>query len=468
VTGHRENGAPVPAQVLDALRRIVGDGGWTSRPEDLEPHVTEWRGRLHGRTPLLVRPRNTAEVSEVLRTCHAAGVGVVPQGGNTGMCGGAVPDADGSQVLLNLGRMDAIESVDADNYSLVAEAGCILSRVQAAARESGRYFPLSLGGEDSCQIGGNVATNAGGINVLRYGMMRDLVFGLEVVLADGTVWDGLRVLRKDNAGYDLKQCFIGSEGTLGVITRVALKLFPDPGPLQTVMLAFPDATSAVSAYAWLRQQHPDRIQAFELIGATPMSFVLQHIDGVRSPFDRAHSWYVLADFAAPPATVEDSIAELLERGLVLDAVVAKSLTESAALWRLRHSISESERREGSGIKHDVSVPVSRLQQFLDRAEAELAAAVPDAEPVVFGHLGDGNLHYNVMLRTGVGQPGETVTRVIYDLVTELGGSISAEHGIGVFKKADLAARAAPATLRLMRSLKDALDPTGILNPGKVI
>ncbi len=464
----RPRSAPVPAQVLDALRDIVGDGAWISDPDALEPHVTEWRGRLHGRTPLLVRPGTTAQVSEVLRTCHAAGVGVVPQGGNTGMCGGAVPDADGSQVVLNLGRMDAIESVDADNYSLVAEAGCILSRVQSAAREAGRYFPLSLGGEDSCQIGGNVATNAGGINVLRYGMTRDLVLGLEVVLADGTVWDGLRALRKDNAGFDLKQCFIGSEGTLGVITRVSIKLFPDPGPVQTVMLALPDAISAVRAYAMLRERHPDRIQAFELIGATPMRLVLRHVDGLRNPFRSASEWYVLADFAASQARVEESLAAVLERGLAEDAVVAKSLSEAEALWRLRHSISEAERREGPGVKHDVSVPLSRLQEFLGRAAESLERAVPGVVPVVFGHLGDGNLHYNAILRTGDGQPGDTVTRVIYDLVTDLGGSISAEHGIGVFKKSDLAARATPATLRLMRSLKDALDPAGILNPGKVI
>lgn len=464
----RDSRAPVPAQVLDALRDIVGDGGWTSDPAALEQHVTEWRGRLRGRTPLLVRPATTQQVSDVLGTCHAAGVGVVPQGGNTGMCGGAVPDADGSQIVLNLGRMDTIESVDADNYSLIAQAGCILSHVQAAARDAGRYFPLSLGGEDSCQIGGNVATNAGGINVLRYGMTRDLVLGLEVVLADGTVWDGLRVLRKDNAGYDLKQCFIGSEGTLGVITRVAVKLFPDPGPTQTVMLALPEAASAVSACAMLRERHPDRIQAFELIGALPMNLVLRHVDGMRNPFRIDHNWYVLADFAAAPALVEESVAAVLEQGLATDAVIAKSLSESAALWRLRHSISEAERREGPGVKHDVSVPVSRLDEFLGQAADALERAVPGVVPVVFGHLGDGNLHYNAILPTGVGQHGEAVTRVIYDLVTGMGGSISAEHGIGVFRKADLAARAAPATLRLMRGLKGALDPAGILNPGKVI
>ncbi len=461
------------AGLLPKLRAIVGERGWTDDPARLAPHLSEWRGLVLGRTPVMLQPSTTDQVAAIVRACADAHVAIVPQGGNTGMCAGAVPDASGTQVLVQLGRLNRIRNVDAEDSSLVAEAGCVLADVKAAAAAAGLYFPLSLGAEGSCQIGGNVATNAGGINVLRYGTMRDLVLGLEAVLPDGSVFDGLRTLRKNTAGYDLKQLFIGSEGTLGIVTAVAVKLHPDPGPLQTAMLALRNAGDAVRALARLRGTLPDRLQAFELIGARPIDFVLRHVPGVRFPFDQRHDWYVLLDAAVPYDDLEASLIDLAAHQELADTVIAKSRAEQDTLWRLRHSISEAERREGPGIKHDVSVPIGAMQEFLTAAEARLKARVPQAEPVVFGHVGDGNLHYNAHLHRDVpeadlGRLGDEVTTVIYELVTEMGGSISAEHGIGVLKKDALRRYGNPVSLAAMRVLKDALDPAGIMNPGKVI
>jgi FAD/FMN-containing dehydrogenase len=459
--------------ILPTLRAIVGEQGWTDDPAKLAPHLSEWRGRVVGRTPLMLQPSTTEQVAAIVRTCAEARVAIVPQGGNTGMCAGAVPDASGAQILVQLGRLDRIRDVNVEDASLVAEAGCVLADVKSAACAAGLYFPLSLSAEGSCQIGGNVATNAGGINVLRYGTMRDLVLGLEAVLPDGSVLDNLRTLRKNTAGYDLKQLFVGSEGTLGIVTAVAVKLYPDPGPLQTAMLALDHAGAAVLALAKLRERMPDRLLAFELIGARPMDFVLRHIPAARNPFDLRYEWYVLLDAAVPAAELESALIDLAAQQRIADAVVAKSHAEQTALWRLRHSISEAERREGPGIKHDISVPVGAIQEFLDAAEERLRARVPQAEAVVFGHVGDGNLHYNAHLRRDVpdadlGRLGDELTRAIYELVTEMGGSISAEHGIGVLKKEALRRYGNPVALAAMRTLKAALDPAGIMNPGKVI
>jgi FAD/FMN-containing dehydrogenase len=462
-------------KLAQQLKAIVGNNGWISDPTELAPHLTEWRDRVRGNALLMVSPNTVDQVAAVVRACADAEVVVVAQGGNTGMCAGAVPDESGEQVLLNLGRLNRIRQVDPLDYSMVVEAGCILADVQAEAQRNGRLFPLSLGGEGSCQIGGNVSTNAGGINVLRYGTMRDLVLGLEVVLADGSVWNGLKSLRKDTAGYDLKQLFIGSEGTLGVITAATLKLFPRPGEITSAMLAVRTATDAVRLLAEMRERLPDRIQAFELIGERAMCYVLEHIPATRLPFAQHSPWYVLIDLDLAGGV--DQLAGLLEplsdRGLVADAVVAKNNAEREALWRLRHSISEAERHEGGGIKHDISVPVGALHEFLVCAEQSLARQVPVAIPVVFGHVGDGNLHYNVHLPENVpnadrGGLSAQVTESIYQLVKRMGGSISAEHGIGVLKRDALEQFSDPQDLRLMRAVKKALDPQDILNRGKVI
>lgn len=456
----------------ETLQQIVGPGHWMTGEHELEPHVTDWRGDVRGRARIMVMPSSTAEVAQILRACNQARVGVVAQGGNTGTCAGAVPDASGEQVILNLSKLNRIRSLDRDDFSLVADAGCILADLQRAAREAGLMLPLSHGGEGSSQIGGNLSTNAGGINVLRYGTTRNLVLGIEVVLADGTAWDGLRTLRKDTAGYDMKQVFIGSEGTLGIITAAALKLFPGPGPLTTALVALASSQDAVRLLRNCQNSLGDRIQAFELISARAFEFVTHHVSGTQVPFDRSYPWFVLMDVATS-ATEELETALSNAGELLQDGIIAKNETESAALWRMRHAIPESEKKEGPGAKHDISVPVGRIGPFLAEAEKRLAAELPDALPVVFGHVGDGNLHYNVMLPPGIpaeGWPDEKrrISKLVYDLVVEMRGSISAEHGIGLVKKPYLLEYKDPTELALMRTLKAALDPNGILNPGKVI
>ena len=454
--------------LIDDLKAIVGPKGWISDPDELVPHVNEWRGWFTGRSPLLVAPATTQEVAEVLRCCSAAGAAVVPQGGNTGMCAGAIPDDSNTQIILSLARMNSPPSVDAANLSVLVDAGCILETVQKAAMEAGCYFPLSLGAEGSCQIGGNLATNAGGINVLRYGSARAQVLGLEVVLADGTIIDNLRALRKDTSGYDLKQLFIGSEGTLGIITRAVLKLHPPPGALTTAMVTLANSGDSVRLLSLLQKQFPDGIEAFELISDRNLALVEQHIPDVRLPFERIAPWSVLFQVAAQG--LEDRLLAALEQSmesaLVTDAVVAKNDTEASHLWRLRHSIAAAERAAGSALKHDISVPISRMAAFLERGEQLLAEIAPEAELFAFGHVGDGNLHYNVRLG-GNSPDGDTVTRAIYDLVAEFGGSFSAEHGVGQMKRKWLPAYRSEAELALMKLLKKTLDPSNILNPGKV-
>ena len=460
--------------LIEQLKHIAGPRGWTDDPDTLRPHLTEWRDVVTGETPLMLMPASTAQVSELVGACAGAGVALVPQGGNTGLCAGAIPDSSGKQLLLSLSRLNRIRSIDPDNFSLTAEAGCILADVQHAAKGANRLFPLSLAAEGSCQIGGNLATNAGGINVLRYGTARSQVLGLEVVLPDGTIWNGLRSLRKDTAGYDLKQLFIGSEGTLGVITAACLKLYPQPGETRVAMVAFDSAQCAVSLLAQLRDGLADRIQAFELIGDRPMRWVQRHIPGTRLPFEERYDWYALIEAATDGHDVfEQQLMQAIERGRVADAVLAKSESEAEAFWRLRHSISEAEKPEGACLKHDISVPISAVAEFLRRGEALLAAQYPDTRLVAFGHVGDGNLHYNVAQPADGDSSaflalGDEISAAVYDIVIDLGGSISAEHGVGILKKAWMHKYADPVELRLMRTLKQALDPGNLMNPGKVI
>jgi FAD/FMN-containing dehydrogenase len=458
--------------LIERLKSIVGPTGWVADPAQLHPHVTEWRGVYEGSTPLLLRPSSTEEVAAIVRACAAAGVAIVPQGGNTSMCGGSVPDASGTQVVLSLARMKRVRNVDAANFSMEVDAGCILADAQDAARAADRYLPLSLGAEGSCQVGGNIATNAGGINVLKYGTTRSLVMGLEVVLADGRVLDTLRALRKDNTGYDLKQLFIGSEGTLGIITAATLRLYPDPGECTTALVGIATSGSAVDLLAGLQQSLGDRIESFELVSGYVFGIVEKHIPGAKLPFEEPYPWYVLIEFSAVSAAIEDALADETGNGRVLNAVIAKNEKESEDLWRLRHSISEAERQEGKALKHDVSVPLSKMQEFLQRGDELLASMRPDLQLVAFGHVGDGNLHYNVVLPRNLAPAdwaaeGERITRAVYDLVAELGGSFSAEHGIGQAKKAWLAEYRAGTEFEVMQMVKKTLDPANILNPGKL-
>jgi len=459
--------------VLHELEAIVGPSACITDERVLQPNLTEWRNVLHGKALAMVSPDSTDQVARILRLCSESGVGVVPQGGNTGLCGGAIPDASGRQLILSLGRMNRIRSLDVDDFSMIAEAGCILANLQQAACDAGRYFPLSLSAEGSCQIGGNLATNAGGINVIRYGTARQQALGLEVVLADGTVLNGLRTLHKDTAGYDLKQLFIGSEGTLGVITAASLRLYPDPGETITALLTLRDAGSAVTTLGGLRRDLGDRIEAFELVSRRALEFVGRYMPGVGMPFAPESDWYVLVEVAVGEDRdrLQASLENALAAGPILDAIVAKNSAEADALWRVRHAISEAQKHAGPSIKHDVSVPISRMQEFLRRCSASLHELEPAAQPVVFGHVGDGNLHYNLTVPADLADdPSRTgrVTATIYDLVAELGGSFSAEHGVGVTKKAYLARYREGPEIDMMRRLKQALDPRNTLNPGKVI
>ncbi|MEJ2129823.1 MAG: FAD-binding oxidoreductase [Woeseiaceae bacterium] len=444
------------ATLLDQLQEIVGDHGWTTDEADLEPHLTERRGMVRGKTLVMVSPSSTREVSAIVSACAAHNVAVVPQGGNTGLCGGAIPDASGEQVLLSLARMNSIRSIDASDNSMVVDAGCILADIQQAAHDAGRYFPLSLAAEGSCQIGGNLATNAGGLNVLRYGTARQQVLGLEVVLADGTVWDGLRTVCKDNAGYDIKQLFIGSEGTLGIITAAALRLWPQPGETTTILAAIEQPAQAIALLSCLREVVGDNVQAFELISDRCFRFVNRHLPDSRLPFEG-----------------EGELMRLIEDGVVADVVVAKSAHEAQVLWRMRHAIPDAQRSEGASLKHDISVPTSRIAEFVDQGARLVASLTPGGRLVAFGHVGDGNLHFNVSQPPGgdaeqFRQAGSALTRALYDLADSMGGSFSAEHGIGVTKRNWLEHYKGGAEIELMRTLKAALDPHNTLNPGKVI
>ena len=458
---------------LAGLVEIVGDNACITDEQALEPHVTEWRNIFHGRALAMVVPDSTAQVADIVKLCAAYDVPIVPQGGNTGLCGGAVPDESGQQLILSTARLNRIRGIDPEDFSMVAEAGCLLATLQAEARAVDRYFPLSLSAEGSCQIGGNLSTNAGGINVIRYGTARQQVLGLEVVLADGRIIDGLRTLHKDTAGYDLKQLFIGSEGTLGIITAATLRLYPDPGERTTLLVTVPSAANAVSLLARMRGTLGDRIESFELVSRYALELVERHILGTSLPFELAGEWFVLTEVTVDDAEerLEDLLQEAIASGLLVDALIAKNLSEAEVLWRARHAISEAQKHEGPSIKHDISVPVGRMQAFLKLCAGRLHDQEPDARPVIFGHVGDGNLHYNLSVPpTVLEDPArvERLTKTIYDLVAELGGSFSAEHGVGVTKRAWLEHYRGPVEIEMMRRLKKALDPQGILNPGKVI
>ena len=459
---------------------MLGPAGCIDAPELTARFLTDFRGLYRGATPLVACPATTAEVAQVLATCNEAGIDVVPQGGNTGYCGGATPSAQGDQLLLSLHRLKRIRAVDAANFSLVAEAGCVLADVQAAAQAVDRLFPLSLGSEGSCQIGGNLSTNAGGLAAVRYGVTRDLALGLEVVLADGRVLDGLTSLRKDNTGYDLRDLFIGAEGTLGIITAASLKLFPQPRTIETAFVAVPGLQAAVDLLAQLRAATGDCVTTFEYLPRIAVEFTVRHIAGVSDPLGSPHAAYVLCEVSTARRDpqlrnlLEDTLDAAMQRGDVLEATLAESIAQRAALWRLRESVPEAQRHEGASIKHDVSVPVATLPSFLARAGAAVAQLAPAARLVAYGHVGDGNLHFNVSEPAGgVDRASflalqEALGHAVHACVQEFRGSISAEHGIGQLKRELLARYKDPVALAAMRAIKQALDPHGILNPGKVL
>jgi FAD/FMN-containing dehydrogenase len=465
--------------VVERIGNAVGAKGLITDPREIEPYVVDWRRFYRGATPAVVRPASTAEVAAVVRICAETGTPVVPQGGNTGMCGGATPSSSGKEIVLALGRMNRILETDALNNTITVEAGCILANIQQGAAAADRFFPLSLGAEGSCQIGGNLATNAGGINVLRYGNTRDLALGLEVVLPDGRVLNGLKGLRKDNTGYDLKDLFIGSEGTLGVITGAVLKLFPRPRATLTAMMGIADPAAAVQLLARLRGACGDRISAFEIIARLCLDIVLKHIPGTREPLRETHPWHVLieladtADSGSLRADFERAVGQAVEDGLVRDAVIAENTAQSQGLWKLRETIPEASRDEGLVYRHDISLPVSRIPEFIGKAGAALQQAYPGVRVFCFGHLGDGNLHYNCFVPgrnrdDPAARDSSDVNRVVLDIVRTYEGSFSAEHGIGQSKRGELAYYKSALELDAMRALKRTFDPKGIMNPGKVL
>ncbi|TVR84090.1 MAG: FAD-binding oxidoreductase [Rhodospirillales bacterium] len=470
-------GSAEPATgALTRIREVVGPKGWIDRPEDLEPFLIEERGRFHGRCLAVVRPADTAEVAAVVRSCWAAAIPLVPHGGNTGLVGGGVPDGG---IVLSTARLNRIRNTDHANRAMTVEAGVILADVQAAAEQAGLLFPLSLAAEGSCQIGGNLATNAGGVTVVRYGNARDLVLGLEVVLPDGRIWNGLRALRKDNTGYDLKHLFLGSEGTLGIITAAVLKLFARPRATATALVAIPTPAAAIALLDRVQDACGDALTAFELLSRPAVTFCCRHIAGIADPFAEPHPWYVLVHLTSPRAgdslteALEAVLGDGLEQEIVVDAVIAQNEGQVAELWRLRESIPEAQKPEGGSIKNDVSVPVSRVPEFLERATAAVEAAMSGIRVVAFGHVGDGNIHFNLSQPVGVDRDAflaewDRFDRIVADIATDLGGSFSAEHGVGRLKRSDMARYKDPVELDLMRTLKRGLDPAGIMNPGKLI
>ena len=467
------------AERLRAFVDIVGEANALTSAEDIRPYLTENRGLYHGASPLVLKPGSTAEVSAILKLASETGTAIVPVSGRTGLVGGQVPREDGADVLLSLERMNRIREVDPVADVIVADGGAILADVQKAAEAHGRLFPLSLGSEGSCRIGGNLATNAGGTAVLAYGNMRQLCLGLEVVLPTGEIWDGLRRLKKDNSGYDLRDLFIGAEGTLGVITGAVLKMVPRPRGRQVAYAGLASPEAALALFEKAAQRCGSALTGFELMPRIGVEFTTKHIAGVRDPLTSTHPWYALIDISTSDssetaeAMMHELLAEAHEAGLVSDAAIASSIAQQDAVWHLRESMSEAQRPEGGSINYDVSVPVSRIPAFLAEADAAVLGLMPAARICAFGHLGDGNIHYNISQPVGADK-AEFIARwrevngVVHAVVHRHGGSISAEHGVGQLKRDELAASRPAIETELMRRIKQAFDPAGIMNPGKVI
>jgi len=472
------NDSPPTSERLERLKTIVGPKGYIDDAAGMAGYLNDTRDLFHGASPLVLRPADTEEVAAIVATCHQAHIGIVPQGGNTGLVGGSVPSRSGQEVVLSLTRMNRLRDLDAINYTMTVEAGCVLAEVQNAAREAGRLFPLSLAAEGSCQIGGNLSTNAGGTAVLRYGNAKELVLGLEVVLPNGEIWDGLRRLRKNNTGYDLKQLFLGAEGSLGIITAAVLKLFPLPVDSATALVAMPGVEAAPRLLAMLREASGDAISTFEYMQRACLDILAAHTD-LGDPLDEVYQHYALVELtssrrdAALVALLERVLESAFEEGVAQNAVIASSGAQSERLWQMRETLPEAQKNLGAGIKHDVSVPVSRVPEFILRATRYCEDAIPGARVVAFGHVGDGNVHFNLMQPEGADPAvflthGEAITTGVHDIAAELDGSFSAEHGIGQLKKPDMQRYKSPIELELMRTLKRTLDPHNIMNPGKVL
>jgi FAD/FMN-containing dehydrogenase len=465
--------------LLDRFAGIVGPDNAIRDANALAPYLVEQRGLYQGRTPVVLRPGSTAEVAAILKLANETRTSIVPQGGNTGLVGGQIPDESGREIVLSLSRMNRVRAIDPAGNTMTVEAGAILGEVHDAAAAADRLFPLSLASEGSCQIGGNLSTNAGGTAVLAYGNARELTLGLEVVLASGAVWDGLRTLRKDNTGYDLKDLFIGAEGTLGVITAAVLRLFPKPRGKSVAFVGLADPAAALALFNIAQGQAGNGLTAFELMPRIGIDFLLRHLPGARDPLAAPHAWYALIEISSSRSEEDaaDTVAAIFAAGadkrIVEDGARAESLEQAESFWRLRHAMSDVQKLEGGSIKHDVAVPVAAVPAFIAEASERVVAFMPGARPFAFGHLGDGNIHFNVsqppnMERSRFLARWEDVNAVVHRVVAEFGGTISAEHGIGRLKRNLLPLVKSPVEIALMRQIKATLDPNGIMNPGKVL
>ena len=471
------NAPPLP--LLDRFAAIVGAAHALRDPSAIAPYLAEPRDRFHGRSPLVLKPGSVAEVSAIVALASEARTGIVPQGGNTGVVGGQIPSAKGDEIVVSLSRLNRVRGVDADSYSMTLDAGVILADAQKAAADAGRLLPLSLASEGSCQIGGNISTNAGGTGVLAYGNTRDLVLGIEVVLPSGEVWDGLRSLRKDNTGYDLKDLFIGAEGTLGIVTGAVLKLFPKPKGVSVAFIGLADPSAALALFHVARAAAGLGVTGAEIMPRIALDTVTTYVPGTRNPLAAAHPWYLLLEISSSrsqgdaEAMVEAIFAEGHDKGLVEDGARAQSLEQAAQFWRLRHALSEVQKHLGGSIKHDVAVPVGAVPELIRRTSAAMTAMIPGSRPFPFGHIGDGNIHLNLSQPPGMDKQAflarwEAVNEAVHAIALSLGGTISAEHGIGTLKRDLLPGVKGAVEMDLMRRIKATLDPHGIMNPGKVL
>lgn len=464
------------SEFIARLTEALGPKGVSTDAQEIDPHISDWRGRWKGSTPVLVKPASTEEVSKAMTLCAEYGFAVNPQGGNSGMVNGSVPQGE---VLISLKRMNKVREVDVLNDAMTLEAGVILTRAQEIADENGRLFPLSLGAQGVAMIGGLISTNAGGVGVLRYGMMRDLVLGIEAVMPDGRIWNGLRGLRKDNTGYDLKHLFIGAEGTLGIVTAATLKLFPKPAVKETAWAVVESPAKAVELLQIAKAATGGAVTGFEIVPKLGLELVLKHIPDTRDPLPTTAGWRVLIELSLPREEgardmIETLLGDAIERGVAADAVICENEAQKAMVWKIRENIAVAERAHGKALKHDVSVPVSRVAEFMERGAKLAETLAPGVDIIAFGHVGDGNIHFNVTPPPGVDQDvfvskeGLKVSEAIHDLIASLNGSISAEHGIGRLKRDELAWRKSPVEMEMMRAVKKALDPDGRMNPGRVL
>lgn len=459
---------------LETLKSAVNENAWITDISEMQPYATEWRNTFDGIPLVVLFPESTNQVSEIVKICASKKIAIIPQGGNTGLCGGAIPDKSGSQVIISLKKLNKIKNISKNNFSIEVEAGCILEDIHKKVSNYSLVFPIDVSSSGSCQIGGNISTNAGGTNVLKYGTTRSQVLGLEVVLPNGDIWNGMTNLIKDNSGYDLKQLFIGAEGTLGIITSATLKLYPCPGNIVTAFLGFDEISSVQHLLFEMRKKYGNNLETFELISERAINLVKKNISNINHPFDTDYSWYILLEVSKLTfIECNDQLMSFVKSNHISNAVITKNLTEKNALWRIRDSISAAQKYEGGSFKHDISVPPSKVSALIIELEERILRILPTSRIVAFGHVGDGNIHFNVsqpknMTLSNFEKFRKSISKTVYDCIINFNGSICAEHGVGILKKADLLHYKSNIEIDLMRSIKQTIDPMNIMNPGKII